>query len=167
MRHETQLTLRSGLFAGLIGYGTVVVLVAVFNLLEGRSAFYTPAMFGSVLFYGLRDPAALVVRVGPVLAYNMVHVLAFLALGLLAAWLVSLAERYPIARYGAMFVLLFVAAHVYAALLLFADPLLRSGAWWQIGVASAAAAVTMGWYLLRVHPLLRAGLREVPLGDEQ
>jgi len=167
MRREAQLTLRSGLFAGLIGYGTVAVLFAAFNILEGRSAFYTPAMFGSVLFYGLRDPAALDVRVGPVLAYNMVHVLAFLVLGLLAAWLFSLAERHPVARYGALFALIFVAAHLYAALLIFADPLLRHGAGWQIGVASAAAAVAMGWYLLRVHPLLRAGLHEVPLGDEQ
>jgi hypothetical protein len=167
MRRDTQLILRSGLFAGLLGYETVVVLFAAFNVAGGRSPFYTPAMFGSVLFYGLRDPSALVVSPGPVLAYNMVHVLAFLALGLLAAWLFSLAERYPVARFVALFVLLFVAAHLYAALLIFAEPLLRGSAWRQIAVASVVAAVVMGWYLLRVHPLLRSGLDRLPLGEEE
>lgn len=167
MRPETKLMLRGGLFAGLLGYGTVVVVFAAANLLGGRSPFYTPAMLGSAMFYALRDPAALVVSPGPVLAYNMVHVLAFLALGMLAAWLVAVSERYPAARFLALFVLVFVGGHVYAGLLIFAEPLLRGSAWLVIAVASIAAAVVMGWYLLRLHPLLRSGLANIPIGDEQ
>ncbi|MBE0592481.1 MAG: hypothetical protein IH616_08785 [Gemmatimonadales bacterium] len=167
MRTETKLMLRGGLFAGLLGYGTVVVVFAVVNLLGGRSPFYTPAMLGSAMFYGLRDPATLVVAPGPVLAYNMVHVLAFLVLGMLAAWLVTVSERYPVARYLALFVLVFVGGHVYAGLLIFAEPLLRGSAWLVIAVASVASAAAMGWYLLRLHPLLRSGLAHIPLGEEE
>ncbi len=167
MRPETKLTLRGGLFAGLLGYATVVVVFAAANTLGGRSPFYTPAMLGSAMFYGLRDPATLVVAPGPVLAYNMVHVLAFVVLGTLAAWLVTVSERYPSARFLALFVLVFVGGHVYAALLIFAEPLLRGAAWLIIAVASIAAAVVMGWYLLRLHPLLRSGLSQLPLGDEE
>ena len=154
------------MFAGLLGYGTVVVLFAVLNAIGGRSPFYTPAMFGSVLFYGLADPAQLRVTAGPVLAYNMVHVLAFLVLGLFASWLAVKAERYPVARYAILVLLIFVGAHLYAALLLFAQPLLSGMAWLQILVVSTAAAIVMGWYLLRQHPLLREQLKRVPLGDE-
>ena len=167
MRPETKLMLRGGLFAGLLGYGTVVVVFAAANVLGGRSPFHTPAMLGSAMFYGLQDPATLVVTPGPVLAYNMVHVLAFVVLGMLAAWLVAVSERYPAARFLALFVLVFVGGHVYAALLIFAEPLLRGSAWLVIAVASIAAAVVMGWYLLRLHPSLRSGLSEVPLGEEE
>jgi hypothetical protein len=154
------------MFAGLLGYLTVVVLFAALNVLAGKSAFYTPAVFGSVLFYGLEDLSTLQVTPGPVLAYNMVHVLSFVALGIFASWLVSKAEQYPVARYAIFFVLIFAGAHVYAALLLFAQPLLAGLAWLQILLVSAAAAAVMGWYLLRQRPLLREQLRRVPLGDE-
>jgi len=154
------------MFAGLLGYATVVVLFAVINILAGRSAFYTPAMFGSVLFYGLEDPATLEITPGPVLAYNMVHVLAFLVIGMFTSWLVALSERYPVARYALFFALIFVGAHIYAALLVFADPLLAGAAWIHIGIVSVAAALVMGWYLLRQHPLLREQLKRVPLGEE-
>ncbi len=153
--------------AGLLGYGTVVVLFALINVLAGRSLFHTPAMFGSVLFYGLDDPAMLEISPGPVLAYNMVHVLGFVALGLFASWLVAKAEQFPVARWVILFVLIFVAAHVYAALLLFAQPLLQGAAWLHIGIVSVAAALVMGWYLLRQHPVLRRELKEIPMGEEE
>lgn len=166
MRAETRTVLAGGLFAGLLGYVVVVVVMAVLNVVAGRSAFYTAAMFGSAIFYGLEDPAALQIAPGPVLAYNMLHVLAFLALGLLTSWLVAKAEAYPIARFVILFVLIFVAAHVYGAGVIFAQPLLGPSAWWELGVGSVAAAVAMGWYLLRLHPALRRGLREIPMGEE-
>lgn len=154
------------MFAGLLGYATVVVLFALINIIVGQSPFYTPAMFGAVLFYGLEDPATLEIAPGPVLAYNMVHVLAFLVIGVFMSWLVALSERYPVARYALFFALLFVGAHIYAALLVFAEPLLAGAAWIHIGIVSVAAALVMGWYLLRQHPLLREQLKRVPLGEE-
>lgn len=165
MRTQTRLAFAGGLVAGLIGYGTVVIVMAAMNVLLGRSPFYTAALFGAVLFYDLRDPAALAVAPGPVLAYNMVHLLAFLALGTGASWLVTLSERYPSAQYFVLVVLMVVAFHVYGALMLFAQPLLGGSAWWEIGVGTAAAAVTMAAYLVLGHPFLRRELREIPMGE--
>lgn len=167
MRAETKQVLTGGIYAGLIGYSTVVLLFAAINVLAGRSPFHTPAVFGAVLFYGLHDPARIEITPGPVLAYNMVHVLGFLVLGLFASWLVAKAERYPVARFAILFVLIFVAAHIYAALLLFAEPLLTGSAWVEIGIVSVAAAIAMGWYLLKQHPALLAELKELPMGDEE
>lgn len=164
MTERSKLVLAGGLVSGLIGYGTVVIVVSLLNLLTGKSPFYTAAMFGSAMFYGLEDPAVLTVEAGPVLAYNMVHVLTFLAVGMLASWLVSLAERYPAAQYLVLVVLIFVAFHVFAALMLFAEPLLGPGAWFTVGGGGVAAAALMGWYLLKTHPLLRRELKEIPMG---
>jgi hypothetical protein len=61
--------------------------------------------------------------------------------------------------------LIFVGFHLLAAVMLFAMPLLGALGWVQIVVASAAAAIAMGVYLLRVHPLLLAELRDLPMGD--
>jgi hypothetical protein len=165
MRRETRFVLNGGLVAGLIGYGTVIVVMALLNVILGRSPFYTAALFGSALFYDLGDPAALIVAPGPVLSYNMVHLVAFLALGTGASWLVTLSERNPTAQYFVLVVLIFVAFHVYGALLLFAQPLLGAAAWWEIGAGSLAAAVAMGVYLWLAHPFLRRELREIPMGD--
>lgn len=164
MTERTRVVFTGGLVSGLIGYGTVVVVVSLLNVLGGRSPFHTAAMFGSALFYGLEDPAALVVEPGPVLAYNMVHVLAFVLIGTLASWLVWMAEKYPAMQYFVLVVLIFVAFHIFGALLLFAEPLLGAGAWLTVGVAGVAAAMLMGWYLLKTHPLLRKELQEIPMG---
>jgi len=165
MTERSKLILSGGLVAGLLGYGAVIVVVSVLNVVGGRSPFYTAALFGSVLFYGLHDPAMLQISAGPVLAYNMLHVLAFLLLGMLASWLVALAEKYPAAQYFVLVTLIFVAFHVFGALLLFAGPLLGRGAGLTVGLAGLVAAGAMGWYLLRVHPLLRRELKEIPMGD--
>ena len=165
MTERTKLVLAGGLVSGLIGYATVVVIVGVLNVAMGRSLFHTAALFGSAMFYGLEDPASLRIEAGPILAYNMVHVLTFLAVGMLASWLVSLAERFPAAQYLILVVLIFVAFHVFVALLLFAGPLLGGAAWLIVGVSGVAAAGLMGWYLLKTHPLLQQELRDIPMGD--
>jgi hypothetical protein len=165
MRQETAVTLRGGLFAGLIGYCTIVVFFVVLNLIAGRSPFYTAALFGSALFFGLRDAADLQITPAAVLTFNMVHALVMLAVGFVASWLVSKGEKYPLSQYAALLVLIFVGFHLFAAVVLFAMPLRGPLGWVQIALASAAAAVAMGWYLLRIHPLLRAELRDLPMGD--
>jgi hypothetical protein len=166
MRAETPSVLTGGMYAGLMGYGTVVLVQALTNVVAGLSPFHTAALLGSVLFYGLDDPAALVVAPGPVLAYNMIHLLVFLAFGILASWLVAQAEAYPILRYVVLFTLVFVAFHLYGGMLLLVHPLVGRSAAWRIGVPGVVAAVVMGAYLLWAHPPLWRSLRDLPMGAE-
>lgn len=155
----------SGIVTGLIGYAVVAAVLAVLNVAAGRSPFHTAALLGSALFFHLTDPARLIITAGPIFAYNALHLLVFLGLGLAVSWLVSLAERYPAALYLILFPLLFVAAHMFLGLVIFAQPLLGATGAWQIGLGSVAAAVAMGWYTWRAHPLLRRDLHDVPLGE--
>jgi hypothetical protein len=77
---------------------------------------------------------------------------------------VTLAERYPAALYLILFPLLFVAAHLFLALIIFAEPLLGAAGPLQIGLASVVAALAMGAFVWRTHPLLRHDLVDTPLG---
>jgi hypothetical protein len=165
MRKETEVTLRGGLFAGLIGYATIVLFFAILNLIGGRSPFYTAALLGSALFFGLRDAARLEITPAAVLAFNMVHALVMLAVGFLASWLVAQGEQHPVSQWAVLVALIFVGFHLFAVVALFAMPLMTALGWVQLAVASAAAAIAMGWFLLRIHPRLRAALRELPMGE--
>jgi hypothetical protein len=159
-----QNTLENGIVTGSIGFAAVALALAVLNIDAGRSPFYTAALLGSALFYHLTDPATLIVTAGPVFAYNALHLLVYLALGMLISWLVTLAERYPAALYLILFPLLFVAAHLFLALIIFAEPLLGAAGPLQIGLASVVAALAMGAFVWRTHPLLRHDLVDTPLG---
>lgn len=165
MRLHTKKVLTAGVVAGLIGYATVMVVVALLNVVVGRSPFYTAALFGAALFYGLQDPATLVITPQAVLSYNMVHLLAFLGLGMVTSWLVALAEKYPTAQYLVLMALVFIAFHVYVFLALMAQPLLGGEAWWHIGVGSLSAAILMGWYLWRRYPLIKREMELLPMGE--
>jgi hypothetical protein len=165
MRQETGTILRGGLYAGLIGYFTIVIFFAVVNTVAGRSPFHTAALLGSALFFDLRDPAAVVVSAPPVLTFNMVHALVMLAAGMITSWLVGLSEKYPIFQWAALVALIFVGFHLFAAVQFFAAPFLGALGWVQITVASVAAAATMGWFLLAQHPVLRRELRQISMGE--
>lgn len=165
MRKETGVILEGGLFAGLIGYFTIVLFFAVFNLVGGHSPFETAALLGSALFFGLRDPSQLQVTPAAVLTFNMIHALVMLAVGFLTSWLVAKSEKYPVSHYAVLVALVFVGFHLFAAVYFFASPIMGSRAWLPIALASIAAAIAMGGYLLWLHPTLRHQLRQVPMGE--
>ena len=165
MRAEREIMLRGGLFAGLIGYGTIVAFFAVLNVIAGRSVFYTAALFGSALFFGLEDPASLEITPAAVLTFNMVHMLVMLATGMATSWLFAKSEKYPLTQWAVLVALIFIGFHLFAAVALFAAPLLGSFGWAEVLMASVLAGVGMAWYLLRLHPFLRRELREIAMGE--
>lgn len=165
MRKETEVILQGGLFAGLIGYFTIVLFFAVFNVVTGHSPFYTAALLGSALFFHLQDPAQLQITPAAVLTFNMVHALVLLAVGFVTSWLIGKSEKYPVGQYAVLVALIFVGFHLFGAVYFFASPLMGSGAWLPIALASVAAACTMGGYLLWLHPALRQQLQRIPMGE--
>lgn len=140
-----------GLMAGLIGYAAVALFFAVVNLFAGRSPFHTPALLGSVLFYGLRDPAQLVIEPGPVLAYNGLHLVVFLMIGLVAAFLVFEAELHHYLWYIVFF--LFLAGFLLSIAVVGAlgAELARLLPWWSVLLGNLAWASAMAAYLWGTH----------------
>ena len=151
-------TIREGLIAGLLGAAAVAVWFLVVDLVA-REAFFTPAALGSALLAGARSPEAVSITVGTVLGYSALHVSAFLLLGVVAAGLVEQAERFPPLIFA--LVLLFVVFEVFfvgiAALL--GAWVLEEIAWWSVMAGNLLAALAMGGYLWRIHPVLQEELR--------
>ena len=153
---EQRRTIGDGIMIGLIGYGAVALFYSTFDFLAARGALYTVNMLGRAVFRGVRDPSILQFPVefdtGAMLAYNALHLVVALAIGLIVAALVSRAERHPDQRgivraiIVAGFVVTVVAVGVLTAPM---RPLLP---WWSIVVANAAATVLAGAYLLARHP---------------
>lgn len=121
MSRDRRRTLRDGIVA--LYYGLL-------NLFAGRSFFHTARELG-LRVVGEGWAATGTAAYAPVLAYNAVHGLAFVAVGLGAAWLVFQAERHP--RFWFLFFLLGI---------------------------SALAALAVGGYLYRRHPQLRTRIEE-------
>src|SRR4029077_16126919 len=82
------------------------------GLRAGRGKpFLTPGLLGAAVFQGVTDPAGLKPTFGNVLGYTIIHGLAFVAFGVVAASLIAAREREP-ALFLA-FVILFASFEVF------------------------------------------------------
>ncbi len=151
--------LTDGLIAGGIGYVVIALFYGVLDLIQGDSPFHVAAVLGSALFYAA-DSVQGAAMAGPVLAFNGVHLVLFLLLGVGVAWFVAEAERYPLFWYPVFFFLVAGFILTYLAVLVVASAIVGLLSWWSVAVANLLAALAMGGYLWWAHPRLRAGIRE-------
>ena len=156
--------IREGLIAGLIGAGAVAAWFLIVDSIAG-SPFFTPAMLGSAVFMGLRDPGQVVVAVEPVASYTLLHALLFSLAGIVAAALAAMVEKFPTTLF--LVVVFFAVFEVgfYIVVAVLAQPLLGALAWWSVAIGNLIAASGMGYYLWSVHPHIRDELRTHPLGE--
>jgi hypothetical protein len=143
-----------GMVAGIVGYAVVDLSFAIVNVLLGRSPFFSAALLGSRLFFGLDDPSELVIQVGPVLAYNGAHLVVFLGLGFVTAWLANFAERGPSFWYIGLVMFLVIVAHVVAAFLVLTEPLRAVLSAWHVLATTFLATLAMTGYIWWIHPRL-------------
>jgi len=148
-------TIRDGIAVGLIGYAAVALFYSAFDLLAARGAWYTVNVLGQAVFRGLRDPAILQFPVSldtrAIFAYNTLHLILALVIGLIVAALVAVAERVP--RERQLIRSIIVAGFVVTVIVVgrltnSVRPVLP---WWSIVIANALAAILAGAYLIRLH----------------
>jgi hypothetical protein len=152
--------LQQGFIAGVVGYVTVAVSTAVMNVLSGHSPFYTVAALARGVFGSVADPGVPATAVGPVIAYNGLHLLVFLVLGWVAAALISEVELHPRIWYLAFFIFLAGFLFTYASMLVLTAELTRTFPALQIAIANLLAAGAIGLYLARLHPALAATIQQ-------
>jgi hypothetical protein len=151
MTRAQRSVLREGIVTGLIGAAVVALWFLAFDFARGRPLF-TPALLGSALFYGVDDPARLSIALGPIVGYTIVHGLAFMAFGVIAASVMSVSEREPAVFVA--FVILFACFEVFVLGVVGAlgKSMLGALVWWAILIGNLLAAAAMLWYLAREHP---------------
>jgi hypothetical protein len=157
--------IREGIAAGLIGAALVAVWFLAYDLFKGHP-FRTPTLLGAAVFRGLADPGALQPELGLILGYTVLHGLAFVLFGVVAALLVVAAERQPILIVGLF--MLFAAFEVlfFGLITILSQSLLGRLVWWTIFVGNLLAAVGMLLYFFRGHKALSRRLTETwPVED--
>ena len=149
--------LREGIVAGLIGAAVVAVWFFVFDLARGRP-FVTPGLLGAYVFYGVNTPVGLEPSLAPILGYTVIHGLAFIAFGVMAATIMAVSEREPTLFVG--FVVLFACfeAFFFAALGAFGQSMQGALVWWAVLIGNLLASAGMLWYLFRAHRALPRSL---------
>jgi hypothetical protein len=153
-----------GLVVGLLGAAAIALWFLIVDTIAGQP-FFTPAMLGSALFWGSRDPATVDVSVKTVASYTMVHVLVFVVIGFLAAAMARQVERAPSTIFIAIVFLIAVEFGFYVVLAILGPPLLGALAWWSVAIGNAIAIGAMAFYLWRAHPNIRDHLARHPLGS--
>jgi len=152
--------LYEGLIAGLLGYLVVALAVAVMDLAGGRSFVHTPSLLGQSVVGGFGPPTPGTVAPGPVLAYNGLHLLIFLVLGLAVSFVVFEVELHPVLWYAGFFALLVLLMVTYFVVAVLSAPLEDGPYATTLVVANTLAAFGMGAYLAHAHPRLLEDVRE-------
>jgi Na+-driven multidrug efflux pump len=143
-------TIVEGVMGGTIGAVAIAVWFLCIDVSMGQP-FRTPALLGATLFEGLKDPAALHPTVRVVLEYTLVHWVAFVAFGLVAAGLLAAADRDP--RLLFVVFMLFCCFEVFALGLIsvLAEWLFGVLAWWTLVLANFLAGLIMLGFFFRRH----------------
>ena len=157
---------REGFIAGLIGAGGVALWFLIVDTINGRP-FYTPAMLGSAVFWGLRDPTQVQIAFSTVIGYTMIHVIAFWMVGTLSAALAALVDSVPSTLFLVVVFFGIFEVGFYILVATAAQSLLGALAWTNVAIGNGLAAVGMGYYLWRVHPHIREALAAHPLGETE
>ena len=152
-----------GVVVGLLGAAAIALWFLIVDLIAGEPLF-TPAMLGSVLFWGVREPSQVDIAVAPILAYTMVHVLSFVVVGLVAAAVAYQAERSPSTLFLAVVLFAVLGFGFFTVWTILGPPILGALAWWSVAIGNGIAALGMGYAIWRRHPRLRERLATHPLG---
>jgi hypothetical protein len=163
---ELNRILREGLIAGCIGAAAVAVWFLVVDAINGQPLF-TPAMLGGAVFWQLYDPAQVAIEPGRIFGYTMIHMSAFVVVGVIAAALAAEVEYAPSTLFLVIVGFCFFEVGFYILVALLAKPLLGYLAWWNVAIGNGLAALAMGYYLWREHPKIAEELRRHPMGETE
>jgi hypothetical protein len=167
MTDQRRRMLVDGLIAGVVGYAVVAAFHVLLNMLGGRPPLYTAAVLGELVFGRGGEGVMLGVDPTLVLAFNGVQLVALLAFGFFAAWLMYEAELHPELWYVAFF--LFLAATVvgFASVLVVTMIVGSVVSPWLMVASSLLGAAAIAAYLALTHRRLLGSVGDLaaPVAD--
>lgn len=162
---RTHPVIRQGIIAGLIGAGVVAVWFLIVDSVAGRPLF-TPGALGSAILRGASGVPGVEVSTTTVLGYSLIHLAAFLLFGMIVSGLVTQAEKFPPLVFGLLILFVVFETFFIFMVAMLGTWLMEELAWWSVLTGNLLAAVSMGWYMWTVHPLLREELKDEYLWAE-
>jgi len=149
-------TIKEGLIIGFIGYASVAVLYAVFDIIAARGFLFTVDILGKALFRNLLDPAVLATPTAmdleAIFWYNIFHLVTALVIGLIVISFVDLTDREPSQGQFILFTLFlgFVVTVVLVSFL--TSPISEFLPWWSVIAANIVSVISASYYLFKKHP---------------
>jgi len=153
MRGGSAPILREGVVGGLIGAAVVALWFLLFDLARGKPLL-TPALLGAAVFYGVNNPIGLEVTAGPVIGYTLIHGLAFVAFGIVAASVIAATEREPTLIIAVVILFACFETFFLGVVGVLGRAVTDALSWWAILAANFLAAGAMLWYFLLRHRAL-------------
>lgn len=149
--------------AGFLGAITVALWFLIHDSIAGHPL-RTPSVLGQLFLLGESHPDPTSIVFSAVVMYTVTHFLAFLAFGLLVAWMVRMAATNE-AWCFALVVLFVVFEFFFYVFLQMASPSIRDiFPAWSIAIGNLLATAAMGFYFWKRYPEIQERLHEVPLG---
>jgi hypothetical protein len=147
---------KEGLVIGLIGYATVALLYAVFDLVSGHGFLFTVNLLGKALFSGFLNlselTAPLQLDMTVIFWYNAFHLLTALVIGLLVISFIELTDRQPSQGQFVLFILFLGFVFTVVAVGFLTSPISMFIPWWSIVIANLASVIAASYYLFKKHP---------------
>jgi glycopeptide antibiotics resistance protein len=133
------------------------------DAIAGR-ALYTPNVLGQVVVFRNLEPVTGSLDITAILAYTAVHLIAFIAFGLVVARLMRLATHQPYFRIAILILLVTFEFFFAFFMLMLSEITAQAFPFWAVLTANGLAILAMGIYFYQKHPALITALRRVPLG---
>ena len=144
---------REALVTGLIGAATIAIWFLVLDTIQGQPL-STPTLLGTTLLELSRGPIGLEQSaLTAVLGYTIVHGIAFGLFGFVAVQLFAAAERHPAFVFALLLISIFFFSAFLTGAYLFATPVFEALSVPMVLIGNLLAALAMGGYLWRKHPL--------------
>lgn len=153
MARARRSVLHEGIVGGVLGAVTVAAWYLVFDTLRGRPLI-TPTLLGAAVFSGVQDGAAVSVALAPILGYTILHGLAFVAFGLVAAALIAMSEQEPTLFIAVVILFACFEMFVLGVVGALGRSMVGALVWWAILVGNLLAAVVMLTYFFFGHRAL-------------
>lgn len=143
-----------GIVTGLVGAVTVAVWFLVVDLLAG-SPLHTPAALASAVLLGAADASEIEVNVGVMAAYSILHLSAFIAVGVAFSWLAQRLYGAPAFAARALIVLLLMEGLFIGSVGMASGWIVQELGWVTILVANGLAVTGMSGWIWQHNPDLR------------
>ena len=140
-----------GLFTGMIGALAVALWFLVLDMIAGRPL-YTPALLGTFLLHGgeaARQPTIAPLEIA---AYTAFHFVAFILVGLVLSWMMTIFERFPIMFFVILVLFVCLQLAFFGLNVALGAQLMGQLSAWSVVVANILAATSMALYQWKRHP---------------
>lgn len=158
---EQSPVLFTGVTAGALAGAAVAVLFFVIDIIGGQP-FQTPAALGSAVFLGAESSDAVQAGVGIIGGYTLLHFAAFMAVGVVFAWVGDRVAAYPGFWLLAVMAFIVLDGLFIGVAGLMSERVLDALGWGSIALGNILAVAVMGAWVWRHNPKLREQIAAMP-----